>query len=154
MSRSAEISLPFGDDHRNFRLGLKELQKLQERCADKVLGERGPFQILQALIGGTWRMEDVVETIRLGLIGGGMKPEDAGKLITERFEDRVGLYEHALTAAAILRAAMIGPEDDKLEGGKDPPGEAEAELPTGPSASPTSSDRPQSSGGPPETSIN
>lgn len=151
MSRSGEIELYFGDTKRPFRLALKQLRKLQEKCADKIKGERGPFVVLQSLLDGTWRPDDVVWTIQLGLVGGGMKEEDAAKLVAERFEERVGLYDHTLTAAAILRAAIIGPEEDKIDPGKRP---AEEGATTAQPPSPTSTDRPPSSGGPPGTSMN
>ncbi len=52
-------------------LGLGELLELQEKC------DAGPAQIVARLEGGTWRVQDLRETLRLGLIGGGMTPTDA-----------------------------------------------------------------------------
>lgn len=152
MTRNAEIDLWFGAEKRTFRLGLKQLRKLQEKCADRILGERGPFTILRDLQSGQWKVDDVYQTILLGLIGAGVKEEEAAKLVKERFEDRVGLHEHVLTASAIIMAAMTGPEEDRIESvkGGDPPGEPKAAT-TG-SASPASMVREPSSGGQPETS--
>lgn len=140
-SRAAEIELWFGGEERTFRLGLKQLRKLQEKCADSVIGERGPFRILRELQSGDWRVNDVYYTVLLGLMGGGMPEEAAAKLVKERFEDKVGLHHHVLTASQIILAAMTGPEDDEIEfpGGAAPPGEATG-AESG-SASPGSTDR-------------
>jgi hypothetical protein len=154
MSRNAEIELWFGDEERTFRLGLKQLRRLQEKCADRILGERGPFTILRDLQSGTWKVDDVYQTILLGLIGAGMKEEDAAKLVKERLEDRVGLHNHTLTASAIIMAAMTGPAEDRIDPGKGSEQSGETQVAMTGSASPTSTDREPSSGGPPDRSTN
>jgi len=154
MSRTGEVRLLFADDEYSFRLGLKELRLLQEKCADKLNGERGPFTILRDLQMGTWRVNDVVWTIQLGLEGAGMKKEDAAKLVRERFEDRVGIHAHAMTAALIINAAMVGPEDDQIDRGKQAGEATTSNLNSPPSPSQPSSDRPLSSAGQPDKSMN
>ena len=154
MSRTGEVQLWFGDEERTFRLGLKELRQLQEKCADSVTGERGPFRILRDLNSGDWRINDVYHTVLLGLMGAGMSQEDAGKIVKARFEDRVGLHNHTLTASAIIMAAMTGPADDRIDPGKGSEQSGETQVAMTGSASLTSTDREPSSAGAPARSTN
>lgn len=67
-------------------------------------------------IGGDWRFDDIRETIRLGLIGGGMTPTDAFVAIS-RYVDQTEKYppvDNIGTAAAILFHALAGPQDDPV----------------------------------------
>ncbi|MGL4445670.1 MAG: gene transfer agent family protein [Alsobacter sp.] len=119
MSRTAEISLVWADGPHTFRLGIKQLRELQEKCADRIRQrERGPKEILEALFMGSWLVDDVIQTIRLGLIGGGMDPAKAYTLVENYVEGRP-LSENVMTAVAIIGAAMVGPAEDEIEG---PPG--------------------------------
>jgi hypothetical protein len=153
MSRTGEIQLWFGGEQHTFRLGIKELRKLQEKCADRTLGERSPFRILRDLHDGDGKVDDILQPILLGLVGGGMKPEDAARLVKERVEDRP-LHENTVMAALILNAAISGPPDDLIAApaGDTAPGEP-AGAETG-SASPSSTRTEPSSGGPPDRSMN
>lgn len=143
MSRSASVSLIWGDGRHQFRLAIAELDELDELC--KV----GPGYLLAQLNGGLygpWRAKAVRETIRLGLVGGGMAPAAAVQLV-ESYFDRTPIGDHLVTAQAILMACVLGDENDppgepkgkakrpsrKAASGSDPSGSAQA-----PSASPTS----------------
>jgi len=117
MSRSAFIELDWAGDVRPFRLKMAQLERLQERC-----GERGPQRILFDLMGGEWKARDIVETIRLGLIGGGMKLADADKLVKEYVEEQP-LADNILVAVAILQAVITGPEIPTPRGAESPSGE-------------------------------
>lgn len=79
--------------------------------------------------GGDWRVDDLRETIRLGLRGAGATPTDADVLMMKHFDrtDQTGLHEHVGLAARIVIHA-IAPDKD------DPVGKAEAE--TAPTVSP------------------
>lgn len=112
MSRSAKITLTFGDGDHDFALRWGELAELQERT------DAGPYVVLQRLGSGAWRIEDLSNTVRLGLIGGGMKPEDALKKVRFYVEHRP-LMETVPLAYAVLQAALVGAPDE-------PTGEAEA----------------------------
>jgi hypothetical protein len=145
MSRSGEVTLFWGGEDRAFRLAIKDLEKLQERC-----GERGPKRIHDDLVTGEWRVRDVVETIRLGLIGGGLEPSKADRLVRDYVEERP-LGENILISVAILQGAIVGPVIDQDAKGPAPPGEdlAASEKPsTSPPstepASPSASDLPRS----------
>lgn len=112
MSRAAEITLRFPDEERLYKLPIGRLRELQEKT------DCGPMELLARLQAGTWRIDDVRETIRLGMIGGGLPAPEASKLI-ERYVDDQPLSLAAPYAQAVLYAAVIGAEDE-------PPGEAEA----------------------------
>lgn len=112
MSRDAAIDLDWADGTYRFRLGWGELAELQEKT------NAGPYVVLQRLHSGAWMIEDVSNVIRLGLIGGGMKPTDALAKVRTYVEKRPPL-ESVLHATGILTAGLMGAPDE-------PVGEAEA----------------------------
>ena len=64
-----EIRLQFGDGEYLFRLPYKMLAELQHRC-------EAPFgTIYKRVLAGDYEARDLVETVRFGLIGGGMATE-------------------------------------------------------------------------------
>jgi Phage tail tube protein, GTA-gp10 len=97
---------------------------------DYELGESDPdyvadFNIYSLLrsTGNDWRVDDVRETIRLGLIGGGMTPSDASVQVA-RYVDAAGEWPTNVgLASAILLHALTGPQDDQ-------PGKAQVETVT------------------------
>lgn len=107
MSRDGSIILTFpdGDDY-NCRLAWGQMIKLQEAR------NAGPFVIYLRLHGSDWLVEDIREVIRFGLIGGGMDPVRAKKMILEYIEDRAPFHNLAL-AQAIMKAGCLGPEDEE-----------------------------------------
>ncbi len=144
MSRDSSISFDWGDDTYKFRLGIAELRQLQEKC------DAGPAFILGRLFDGTWRVDDLIQTIRLGLIGGGMTPQAALALTRTHVEQRP-LYESILPAQAILNALLAGAPDEPL--GKAPAAAETASLsPEASSALPPSMEPAASSDSPQPTS--
>ncbi len=117
MSRDAKITMTWADGDYVFRLGWGELEELQEAC------NAGPYVLLGRLYDESWRMADIAEAIRLGLIGGGMMPVDALKKVRAYVKKRPPM-ENLHFAQAILSAGVIGVEDEK-------PGEDEAPNPEG-----------------------
>lgn len=117
MSRTLEQFRWVGGEH-DFALNLGEIEILQDKC------DAGPEFIFTAIGNGTWRQEYLFETIRLGLIGGGMNSHDARKLV-RKVGEREALREFVGTAHMILLAALVGTKDDTP--GKD---EGEEESPT------------------------
>ena len=109
MSRRADISLRCWDGEHTFRLRIGELITLQEKC------DAGPYQIALRLGDGTWRVNDIRETLRLGLVGAGTKQEDARRLI-EQHVDRVPWMDNVENAQAVILAAVMGMEDERLGG--------------------------------------
>lgn len=115
MSRDAQITLPWADGDYTFRLGWGELELLQEAC------NAGPYVVLSRLYDGGWKVGDISHVIRLGLIGGSMKPVDALKLVRDYVEKRPPL-ENVIFAKGILEAGLAGAPEEKV-------GESEAANP-------------------------
>lgn len=109
MSRSAKISFAWADGDYTFRLAIAQLEELQEKT------DCGPLFLLNRINSAEWRVQDLRETIRLGLIGGGMAPTDALKLVKRYVDDRP-LIESIKPASAILTAAIIGARDGEKPG--------------------------------------
>lgn len=107
-SRDATIRLDFGDDEHAFRLRIGELRELQELC------DAGPPLVLTRLASHAYKVEDVRETLRLGLIGGGMVTTDAVRLVRRYCDELPAWGENAKLAYMILGAALFGPEDEPL----------------------------------------
>lgn len=134
MSRKAEVTLNCWDGEYEFRLRIGELITLQEKC------DAGPYAIAARLSDGTWRVQDIRETLRLGLVGAGTKQEDARRLI-EQHVDRVPLADNVGNAQAVVLSAVIGVDDESLgeqtaASGKDPEsGENSSSPPSTPPAS-------------------
>lgn len=114
MTRNGSVTTFWADGEYTFRLAIGQLRELQEKTGV------GPYKLYERLIRGEWRADDVREAIRLGLIGGGLKPADAHKLVGDHF-DQYGmpLIDHVPAALEIMAAALIGPDDEPL--GKDEP---------------------------------
>jgi len=136
MSRDGSIELDWPDQTRKYRLRLGELRALQEKCG------KGPMEILADLTTGRWRVDDVIQPIRLGLIGGGMPMDEALRVVEFNVHDGT-LREAIIYAVAIVQAAISGPPDEQLrvvKGKKPTPA-------TAGSSSPASTHKAQSSGG-------
>ena len=115
MARDASIGpLSWADGDYQFRLGNEQLILLQEAT------DCGPYFLLEKLGGKHWKVQEISHTIRLGLIGGGTKPEDALRLVRAYVEARPPL-ENVQFAYAILAAGVMGAPDEK-------PGESEGEA--------------------------
>jgi hypothetical protein len=105
MSRDAAITLDWADNTYVFRLGWAQLIQLQEAC------DAGPQMLLSRFGDATWRVEYISHILRLGLIGGGMEPIPALKLVREYVEARPPL-ENLLFAQAVLSIALMGAPDE------------------------------------------
>lgn len=133
----ALVELVWGDGLNRFDLHIGQLRELQTKCG------AGPQRILHRLASIDWLVDDIRETIRLGLIGGGMTPSAAHALTVRYFDERPPL-ESRPAAQVILMQALVGVPEDVV-------GKAEAETaPTNPthtegSPSPPSTDGAQSS---------
>lgn len=109
MSRNADVTLEWGDGEYKFRLAIGGLEELQEKC-----GDVGPQFIFVALTDGSWKVSYIREPIRIGLIGGGLKPLEALRLV-KIYVDGRPLIENVLIARAILGAALFGVETEQLK---------------------------------------
>lgn len=120
MSRTAEVKLHFADGKGDgdsegryrFRLRIGQLRELQEQC-----GDSGPAVIAFRLQTSQWRVDDVIEPIRLGLIGAGMAAPKALAMIKTHVEAGEGdkmLLDHVHIAHAIVLASYAGVETEKV----------------------------------------
>lgn len=134
MSRDASVTLDFAGERRVFRLAIGQLRALQEACG------AGPLQIYRRLLEGGWRIDDLRETLRLGLIGGGATDALATRLVRQTVDDfGTPPMELLPPAKAILLAALFGVPDEALPEDAQP-GEAqmgEAQLGEAGAASPS-----------------
>ena len=80
------------------------------------LTDRDP---LTKMVVGDFRMEWILEAVRLGLIGGGMNPIKALKL-TDRYVRDGFIMDYVETAADVLWVSLYGPEDEPLTPDEEP----------------------------------
>jgi hypothetical protein len=132
MSADASVTLTWADGEHKFRLAIGQLRELQEKT------DAGPVEVLDRLATRRWRLDDVRETLRLGLIGGGMAPVKALGLV-KRYVDERPLMESLPAAQAVLLAAIVGVPEDEV--GK---GEAEETTTSGSASRPFTAPEPQS----------
>ncbi|MET3837508.1 hypothetical protein ABIB58_002864 [Brevundimonas sp. UYEF29] len=110
MSRSARITAPFGDGTYDFRLDIGGLEELQEKV------DAGPEQIYADIASGQWRVAHLRETIRIGLVRGGMDPMRALALVS-RYAAEGYLADLKPLALNIIAASLVGaPDEDKPSG--------------------------------------
>ncbi|CAN7336616.1 gene transfer agent family protein [Bosea sp. LjRoot90] len=105
------IEFDWADGTYTFALPIAQLEELQRIC------DAGPMVIAERLRHGIWKTSDVHDTLRLGLIGGGMKPVDALQLCKTYVLARPWA-ESALPALAVINAALFGKPDEPV--GKSP----------------------------------
>lgn len=107
------VELTWAGGEHEFRLTIDLLRALQNKC------DAGPHHILERLSSRRWMVEDIIDTIRLGLEGGGLDKDEARRLVRIYVEDRP-LTESVLTAQAVLVGALFGQEEDAS--GEEPAG--------------------------------
>lgn len=94
-----------GGEHA-FRLRIGELRALQKAR------DAGPEDIFNRLRFGKWHVDDLVQVLRWGLVGGGeMDAADAATFVTPLI-DLHPLTEFKLPALAVLSHAILGPDAD------------------------------------------
>lgn len=105
MSRSARYTGVFGDGRHDFQLKIGQLEELQEKT------DAGPEELLDRLMSGKWRVADLREPLRLGLIGAGTEPISA-LLLVDRYASPGNLITHKSLVINVLSAALIGAPDE------------------------------------------
>lgn len=104
MSADGSIAFAWGEGETRFRLAIGEWRELQTKTGV------GPARLFSRLNSGDWQVDDLVEVIRLGLIGGGAKPADARRLVDYYVVGRP-LLESVPVALAIVGAGLIGGDE-------------------------------------------
>jgi hypothetical protein len=139
MSRNGSVTLDWADGEHTFRLAIGQLRELQEtinKPRAKIGAPLiGPASLYELLVSRNAWLHEVREVMRLGLIGGGMKPIEAVDLVRSYVEDRP-LAESSVHAALVLGAALFGTPEEELDEGKDMPASQDQTA----SASPASTD--------------
>lgn len=101
MRPHGSVELAYGDGTYTFRLGISEIDELEAKTDTSVF-------LLYAATGTELpyiKFKACRETIRLGLIGGGMSPVDAMALVA-RYADERPMTESVAAANQILKAAF------------------------------------------------
>lgn len=115
---NGKIELNWGDGTHAFNVAkIAQALELEEKCS------AGVAEIYDRLRSGRWWINDVRETLRLGLIGGGMEPPKALILIRRYVDDRPWT-ESLQPALAVIMSAMVGVPGDEI--GKKPEAERTA----------------------------
>lgn len=82
---------------------------LEEKC------KAGLAAILARIVNSQWGVNDIRETIRLGLIGGGMAPDKAMAAVRNHVDENPnGLTPSVMVAYAVLEAVLVGVPDDPV----------------------------------------
>lgn len=113
MTRTAKITLEWGDGEYDFKLGIGELEELEvtTRRVKNVEGEYsylGPIALHESLTKGTCLVRDVREVLRIGLVGGGTKPVDARHLVQRYVDEVPDFLINRRIAALIVGAVLAG----------------------------------------------
>lgn len=124
------VTFDWADGTYTFCLPNAQIGELQEKTGV------GPMRLYRRLQSEDWFNEDLRETIRLGLIGGGLTPTKALSLV-RRYVDERPKIESIEPAMKVIVSYLVGVPDDPV--GKTPAAE-DANGAT------TSSPSPQSTG--------
>lgn len=111
------ITLNWPGGEHDFKLTIGELRALDDRCHE------GVYAAWVRLRAGLPRIDDVQETVRLGLIGGGMEAKAAGVLVA-KVEEAQGIGPLIPIASLIVFRAFFRREEKDEEPGKDQAPEA------------------------------
>lgn len=101
------VTFDWADGTYTFCLPNAQIGELQDKTGV------GPMRLFRRLQSGDWLDRDMAETIRLGLIGGGMAPVKALGLV-RRYVDERPKVESIEPAVRILGSYLIGVPDDPV----------------------------------------
>ncbi len=108
MNRDGSLTRAWADGTYTFRLAWGELIMLQEAT------DCGPFVLLQRMAIGGWLVQEIAHIVRLGLIGGGMDPVPALKLVEAYVEKRPPLENTELAIKILSEGIGMGDEEDDV----------------------------------------
>lgn len=131
MNLRGETTIDWADGTYTFRLTLAGAIELESKCDSPIA------VIHHRLIANAYKVSDVRETIRLGLIGGGLDPVKALALVRSYVEDRP-LAESWIIARTIMGGMFYGFEEHPISD----PQEAAPVHPSPSASTPPASTRP------------
>ena len=105
MSGDGSVSKTWGDGEHTFRLRIGEIRELEDKR------NAGCFELYRRLADGSCRFDDIRETLRLGLIGGGVPASQALGLVA-KYAGPTTLIESLTVAQAVISAALFGDPGD------------------------------------------
>lgn len=104
MAEASTYTAFYGDAERTFALSPELVMELERKVG------RGIGGLSRALFAGDFRLAEITEIIRLGLIGGATDPEEASALVAAYTAAQPIMESYAL-AVEILNARMLGATD-------------------------------------------
>ena len=122
-----------GGEH-EFKFAIGEMRALEKLC------DAGTASILLRLLDGTWKIDDIIHTLRIGLQGGGLDEREAMRTIENAYPV-ANLYELSVVAATVLAQFVSWPTgkgEDEPEGEKTAPTNASPSVMDGPAGQTTS----------------
>lgn len=111
------IRIEYGGEPHDCKLALGEVVDLERAC-----GKVGIGDIFQRMTLQQYKALEVYHTIRLGLVGGGMRDPDARALVEEQFGLKPLSY-HVETAYRILLDLIAGEGDEDEVPDEEPSGD-------------------------------
>lgn len=114
MSRTAQTTIFLGEDQYTACLRIGELISLQDKTGS------GPMAIAKRLGSGDWLVQDIRETIRHGLRGGGELTDREIARLIDTYVIEGSLMEYQMAALAIITASIMGADDEPIEGADEP----------------------------------
>lgn len=133
MSRHGFTTFLWGDGDNTFRLPVAGIEELED------VTKKGAERIMYDVRSADWRVKDLRQTLRIGLIHGGLSPVDAELKVRRYFDERFAFLEHKVPVMRILQASLLPRLDDPVPKRKGGAKEAVA-SPMDESASQTSTD--------------
>ena len=105
---NGEVELEWADGTHKFNIAkISQIFELEEKCGC------GISEVFNRIRDSRWKLNDIRETIRLGLIGAGTEPMKALVLVQRYVDDRP-LVESVQFALVILMAALVGVPGDEV----------------------------------------
>ena len=140
MSADGSVTLIWGDGEHRFRLGIGELRELEQKRG------AGSEVIMNRIFDGSYFIDDVRETMRMALIGGGL---DATRALAKigKYVGHGQIAENRQIAGAVIFHGIYGDKDDRV-------GKMLAALATENSDGQSSSETPRQWVGPSPSSTN
>lgn len=107
MAMDGTVEFFWGDGDHKFRLGLEQARELQTKTGV------GLYRLMKRIVDDDWMVDDLRETIRIGMIGGGAPPAAAMDQI-KRYFDPFPKAKQIEPALRILHAFHIGTDDEPV----------------------------------------